>query len=74
MRLPDHHHHDDAEWLRRQLSVLPVRCLARATEGYSEVYRAAHDAEPADHKKDNAARFAANTRLRAFVAAQRRAP
>ena len=39
----------------------------RAIEGYKKVFKAAYDAEPVEHKKSNAARRAANTRLREFV-------
>ena len=37
-------------------------------EAYSGVYLAAINAEPEEHKKENAARFAANSRLRVYVA------
>ena len=65
--LPDNYHPDDANWIAEQLAALPVNYRIRAAKGYSDAYAQAHDAEPLDHKKDNRARFAANTRLRKFV-------
>lgn len=61
------HSKDDARWIKEQLDRLPYRYRKQAEEGYSDAYQAAHDAEPVDHKKENAARRAANARLRKYV-------
>lgn len=66
MTLPAHHP-DDARWLRAKLDSLPARYRAKAMEGYGAAYQAAYDAEPLEHKRENAARFAANTKLREFI-------
>jgi len=60
-------HKLDQQWIRRQLNSLPMTERKRAIEGYKKVFKAAYDAEPVEHKKSNAARRAANTRLREFV-------
>ena len=66
--LPTHHHKDDAKWIKDQLRKLPYHLTSKAMEAYSGVYLAAINAEQEDHKKENAARFAANSRLRVYVA------
>ena len=66
--LPTHHHKDDAKWIKDQLRKLPHHLTSKAMEAYSGVYLAAINDEPAEHKKENAARFAANSRLRVYVA------
>ena len=40
----------------------------RAIEGYSEVYRANFDGEPEERFRVERARFAANSRMREYVA------
>ena len=65
--LPTHHHKDDAKWIKDQLRKLPHHLTSKAMEAYSGVYLAAINAEPEEHKKENAARFAANSRLRVYV-------
>lgn len=65
--LPEHHHPHDSAWIMaRMMRVHPSKRTAIAS-AYSTAYKAAYDAEPMDAKKDNAARFAANTRLRKYV-------
>lgn len=61
------HSSDDARWVKEQLESIPPRYRQQAMDGYSDAYQSAHDAEPATHRKENAARFAANTRLRKYV-------
>lgn len=61
------HSSEDAKWIRQQLERIPPRYRQQAMDGYSEAYQSAYDAEPVGHKKENAARFAANTRLRKFI-------
>ena len=60
-------HKLDQQWIRQQLNSLPMPERKRAIEGYKKVFKQAYDAEPVDHMKSNAARRAANTRLREFV-------
>lgn len=61
-------HKDDKKWFADQIGKLedPKHKL-RAADGYRKVYADAFAAEPVEHKKENKARFAANTRLRIFV-------
>ena len=65
--LPTHHHKDDAKWIKDQLRKLPHHLTSKAMEAYSGVYLSAINAEPEEHKKENAARFSANSRLRVYV-------
>ena len=65
--MPKRHSPADAKWIREQLDLLPYRLRPIAAEGYSKAYQAAYDNEPADHKKENRARFAANSRLRQYA-------
>lgn len=67
--LPEHHHIDDRSWIRDQLAELEPRRRMKALQGYSDVYRQEFDKEPAGHKKENKARFAANSHLRAYIKA-----
>jgi len=60
-------HKLDQQWIKQQLSLIPPAYKKQAIEGYKRVFKEAHDAEPIDHMKSNAARRAANTRLREFV-------
>lgn len=61
------HHKDDKKWIDEQLRKLPGHLRANAADAYSKVYLAAINDEPEEHKKENAARFAANSRLRIYV-------
>lgn len=68
MMMPEHYHPSDKDWILHRLQSLPTAPLRRkASSGYSAAYQAAHDAEPCEHKKNEAARRAANLRLRRFV-------
>lgn len=60
-------HKHDVKWVQQQLNRLPMQYKQKARQGYEQAWKEAHDAEPVDHKKSNAARRAANTRLRLFV-------
>lgn len=60
-------HPHDRKWIKEQLRKLPPAYQQKAQAGYIEAFKGAHDAEPVDHKKMNAARKEANTRLRLFV-------
>lgn len=67
--LPEHHHIDDRRWIRDQLAKLEPKRRVKALKGYSEVYQFEYDKEPVSYKKENKARFAANTRLRSYIQA-----
>lgn len=60
-------HEDDKKWILEQLSKIPALEHADVIAGYSQLYQEAYDAETLDHKKDNKARFTANSRLRAYI-------
>lgn len=60
-------HKDDRKFFKEQLAKLPPAYIQKAKEGYQAVYEAAYETEPIEHKKSNAARRAANIRLREFV-------
>lgn len=60
-------HKHDKKWFNEQLAKLPPAYIQKAKEGYQAVYEAAYEAEPIEHKKSNAARRAANIRLRLYV-------
>jgi len=57
----------DAQWIKNQINRLPLRNRKTAQQGYQVTYKAAYEAEPVEHMKSNAARRAANTRLREYV-------
>ena len=65
--MPDNFHEDDKRWIFEQLKKLPLRHRIIAASGYSSVYEAAYESEQVGQKKENKARFAANTRLRKYV-------
>ncbi|WP_338803605.1 hypothetical protein WDV76_16095 [Xenorhabdus griffiniae] len=65
--MPSHFYPDDGKWIQEMLAKLRVSTRAKITGEYSEVYQAAWDEEPVSYRKDNAARRAANIRLREFV-------
>jgi hypothetical protein len=58
---------EQRDWYNQQLRMLGPRLQKKARQGYEQAWQEAHDAEPVEHKKSNAARRAANTRLRLFV-------
>lgn len=64
---PREFHHHDREWIKDQLRRLPIELKRRAVDGYDTVWQEAWHAEPVTHKRENKARFAANTRLRKYV-------
>lgn len=64
--LPLNHSERDAEWLEGVLLQLSSGHQVKACSAYSEIYIETYDAEVIEHKRENAARFAANTRLRKF--------
>lgn len=67
--LPETIHPDDMKWFQQQMMrVYNMKHRIKACEAYSAVWKEAYDAEPLMHCKENAGRFAANSRLRAFIA------
>lgn len=58
---------ENKRWLDGVISRLPARYQAKARKGWQDTYDEAYAAEPIEHQKQNAARRAANTRLRQFV-------
>lgn len=72
--LPEHHFVDDRRWIQQQIMSLPWPAQRqRASEGYSAVYRKHFESEAEERFKVERARFAANSRLREYVAAVRQA-
>ena len=72
--LPEHHFIDDRRWIQQQIMSLPRPAQRqRASEGCSAVYHAQFEQEQEERFKVERARFAANSRLREYVAAVRKA-
>lgn len=64
--LPTMRSDKDSEWIEGILLTLSRPHQDQAREAYSDAYMAAKENEDTEHKKENAARKAANTRLRIF--------
>lgn len=61
-------HEDDKAWVKKQIMKLDTTKMRQEVLiRYKEAFYSAYDAEPLPHKKDGAARFAANNRLRIFI-------
>ncbi|WP_426576750.1 hypothetical protein [Xenorhabdus stockiae] len=71
--MPSHFDPDDGTWIQEMLGKLRVSTRARVSAEYSAVYQAEWDKEPVSFCKSNAARRAANIRLREFVVKYERA-
>ncbi|WP_072059824.1 MULTISPECIES: hypothetical protein [Xenorhabdus] len=71
--MPSLFYPDDGAWIQEMLAKLRASTRSKITAKYSEVYQAAWDNEPVSYRKDNAARRAANIRLREFVVKYERA-
>ncbi|WP_274725083.1 hypothetical protein [Xenorhabdus bovienii] len=71
--MPSHFYPDDGAWIQETLAKLRASTRAKITSKYSEVYQTAWDEESVSYRKDNAARRAANIRLREFVTKYERA-
>ncbi|RAW91611.1 hypothetical protein CKY04_24035 [Photorhabdus sp. S8-52] len=65
--MPSQYFPDDGKWIQEMLLSLDPSTRGKITVRYAEVYEAAWDEEPVSYRKDNAARRAANIRLREFV-------
>lgn len=73
-QLPEHHYEADREWINKMLSYLAFDPIddsknerGKVCRAYSKAYREAVSLEPTLHRKNNAGRFEANTRLRKFI-------
>ena len=72
--LPELHFIDDRRWIQQQIMSLPWPAQRqRASDGYNAVYRKHFESETEERFKVERARFAANSRLREYVAAVRKA-
>lgn len=58
---------DDGGWIQEQLVKLGSVTRGKIAMQYAEVYQSTWDAEPVSYRKENRARFAANTRLREYM-------
>ncbi len=65
--LPQHMHDHDEKWIKGMLERVPFEYQPKVCSGYDAIYREAYQAELVDHKKINAARKAANERLRVYL-------
>ena len=65
--LPKNAHKEDAEFITEQLEKLSPQTRQKAIIGYDSVFEATYDQVEVEHKKMNAARRAANLRLREFI-------
>ncbi len=65
--LPQHTHEHDREWIEGMISDVPFEYQPRVCSGYDVVYREAYQSETVEHRKINAARKAANERLRVYL-------
>jgi len=68
--LPDNHHEHDRQFIKDTLSLLPLDKRLVAVSGYSRLYdKTINDQSLPPHRRENAARYECNTRLRAYVKA-----
>lgn len=58
----------DAEWIEGQIKNFSTAAKHQIVTLYADVYRAAWDEEPVPYRQENAARRAANKRLRLHIA------
>ncbi|OKP27584.1 hypothetical protein BSQ40_14640 [Serratia fonticola] len=58
---------EDAAWIQERFSDLPPVQRGKIAIAYAEAYQEAFDAEPVSYRQENAARRAANKRLRVYV-------
>lgn len=73
-QLPEHHYEADRKWISKMLSYCAFHPnddskdeRGKVCRAYSKVFQEAVSLEPVDHKKINAGRYAANTRLRLYI-------
>ena len=65
--MPVERYPEDDEWINRQLGYLNEEDRSKVCRAYSKVFVDTKSLEPIEHKKTNAGRYAANTRLRIFI-------
>lgn len=67
--MPERCHKEDRQWINEKLLYCdaPLERI-KVCEAYSKVYSSAFNNEVTEHRKSNAARKAANSRLREYVA------
>lgn len=73
-QLPEHHYEADRDWINKMMGYLQFDPIddskderGKVCRAYSKVFRETTSLEPVDHKKINAGRYAANTRLRIYI-------
>lgn len=64
---PTYFSKDDKAWLQEMFNELPIRARKEVAESYSLAFDEAFNAEPVKYKKENRARYSANTWLREHV-------
>ena len=57
----------DTQWINEKLGYLNDEDRKKVCNAYGQAFRDASNNEPIEHKKENAGRYAANTRLRIFI-------
>ena len=71
MQLPNRYCTQDESWLREQFQMLEnitgIKNAQAVAIKYSSAYTEIHDSILESHKRDNRARFEANTRLRQLI-------
>ena len=62
-------HPHDERWFNQMVAKLPPAARQKAVDGYAQAYKEAYDAAFCinEYAREDAARYAANTRLRLFV-------
>lgn len=65
--MPSKHAKADAEWIQSQLMKLRPEDRVTAAKGYTANFVTACREEPIEHKKENRARYRANTSLCQYV-------
>lgn len=66
--MPEHHYEADRQWIAQQLGYLNADDREKVCKAYSKVFAQAVSNEPLEQKKTNSGRYAANTRLRIYMA------
>lgn len=60
-------HKHDEQWVKDMMAKIPYGLQSKARQGYRSAFEQAWNAESVEHRKSNAARREANTRLRLYV-------
>lgn len=67
-QMPCYYYQDDAKIISARLAMLDQALRSQVCDAYAKAYREAWEAEPVSYRKIGKARFAANSRLRIFIA------